>query len=333
LLGAVSLNPRASERRQLEGLLSLWDREALGAFAGVGWRRFGELTQAQREHVLLAWCDSRATQRRAAFQALRKGALLFYYMLSGPYGGRNPAWDAIGYDGPLGKLAGAPPKTLKITPIDRDTILECDVAIVGSGAGGGAAAGVLAAAGLDVIVVESGGYYDDRDFDGSELSALMRFYMGAPTATHDQSVTLLAGSCLGGGTVVNYATSFRTPDEVRREWASHGVPEFISEQYTASLDSVCERLGVNRAGDARVVPYHGFSTDGRISGAGRMRSRRSDLGSSRPVRARRVRVSDRLRCQSANLNPGDRPHVRSSARLAPELSSPESRRAFTVRQL
>jgi long-chain-alcohol oxidase len=34
-------------------------------------------------------------------------------------------------------------------------------------------------------------------------------------ASHDQSIGLLAGSCLGGGTVVNYTTSFRTPDDVR----------------------------------------------------------------------------------------------------------------------
>ncbi len=39
--------------------------------------------------------------------------------------------------------------------------------------------------------------------------------MGAPAATQDQSVALIAGSCLGGGTVVNYSTSFRTPDDVR----------------------------------------------------------------------------------------------------------------------
>ena len=91
--------------------------------------------------------------------------------------------------------------------------------IVGSGAGGGAAAGVLADAGLDVIVVEGGDYYDDEDFDGSELGAITRYYMGAPTATVDQSVGLIAGSCLGGGTVVNYSTSFRTPEEVRAEWA------------------------------------------------------------------------------------------------------------------
>ena len=71
-------------------------------------------------------------------------------------------------------------------------------------------------------------------------------YAGAPGATHDQSVGLIAGSCLGGGTVVNYSTSFRTPDDVRAEWASLGVPAFASADYTAALDAVCERLGVNQ---------------------------------------------------------------------------------------
>jgi choline dehydrogenase-like flavoprotein len=180
------------------------------------------------------------------FQALRKAALLFYYVVPGRTGGPNPAWEAIGYDGPLGPLPEAPAPALAPTAIERDTNLDCDVVIVGSGAGGGAAAGVLAGAGLDVIVVESGGYYDDRDFDGSEFKALSQYYMGAPTATHDHSVGLIAGSCLGGGTVVNYSTSFRTPDEVREEWAGHGVPAFTSDEYTASLDAVWERLGVNQ---------------------------------------------------------------------------------------
>ena len=178
---------------------------------------------------------------------MRKAALLFYYMLPGPEGARNPAWDAVGYDGPLGTLPDAPPKALATVELDgRDVKLDCDVVIVGSGAGGGATAAVLAGAGLDVVVVESGDYYDDQDFDGSELGAIARYYMAAPTATHDQSVGLLAGSCLGGGTVVNYSTSFRTPDDVRAEWASHGVPAFTSDDYTASLDAVCERLGVNQ---------------------------------------------------------------------------------------
>ncbi len=246
VLAAAALNPRASERKQLAALLSLWDSPALGALGGAGAHCFSSLPLEERQRILLSWADSRLPQRRAVFQALRKGALLFYYMLPGPEGTRNRAWDAIGYDGPLGTLAGAAPKALTPTAIAGDERLECDVVIVGSGAGGGAAAGVLAAAGLDVIVVESGGYYDDQDFDGSELAALTGFYMGAPQATHDQSVTLLAGSCLGGGTVVNYSTSFRTPDDVRSEWAAEGVPAFAGATYTESLDAVCERLGVNQ---------------------------------------------------------------------------------------
>ncbi len=247
LVQAVALNPRAAERRQLALLLSLWDSAALGAVGGAGFKRFSSLSLAERERVLQSWADSGSPQRRAAFQALRKGSLLFYYMLGGPGGqARNPAWDAIGYDGPLGQLPHAPPRALDPTAIDHDTELDCDVVIVGSGAGGGAASAVLAGAGLDVIVVETGDYYDDQDFDGSELKALTQYYMGAPNATHDQSVSLIAGACLGGGTVINYSTSFRTPDEVRSEWAGHGVPAFTSEQYTSSLDAVCERLGVSQ---------------------------------------------------------------------------------------
>ena len=246
LVEATAKNPRALERRQLAGLLTAWDTPALGALGGVGWKRFSSLPRDQRERALLAWGDSRLPQRRAVFQALRKGSLLFYYMLPGAGGVPNPAWEAIGYDGPLGTLPDAPPKALRPSTPDRNAALECDVVIVGSGAGGGAAAGVLAGARLDVIVVEGGDYYDDQDFDGSELGAITRFYMGAPTASHDQSVSLIAGSCLGGGTVVNYTTSFRTPDDVRAEWASHGVDAFTSEDYSASLDAVCERLGVSQ---------------------------------------------------------------------------------------
>lgn len=245
LLDAVAANPRAAERKQLAQLLDVWDTTPLTALGGGGFRRFSTLNQAQRERVLLSWCDSRIPQRRAAFQALRKGTLIIATMLPNPDGSPNPAWDAMGFPGPLGKKADAPAKRLTPLTISSDTHLTCDVVIVGSGAGGGTSAGVLAAAGLDVVVLEMGGYYDDADFDGSELTALSNFYLGAPQATADQSVALMAGSCLGGGTVVNYSTSFRTPDEVRAEWARHGVAAFGGEEYTQSLDAVVERLGVN----------------------------------------------------------------------------------------
>ena len=105
LLGLVGRNPRAAERKQVSQLLGLWDTRLLCAIAGGGAKRFSSLSQAERERVLLSWADSRSVQRRAAFQALRKGALLAYYGMGGGNGDRNPVWDAIGYPGPLGPPA------------------------------------------------------------------------------------------------------------------------------------------------------------------------------------------------------------------------------------
>ena len=242
---AVEKNPRVSERRQFRQLMGLWDTRLLTAIGGGGLRRFSALTPEQREQVLLSWCDSGLTQRRAAFQALRKGALLTYYMLPSD-NGKSAVWDAIGYPGPLGPVDDPPPPELRPIRPSGDMDLECDVCVVGSGAGGGTAAGVLAASGLDVVVLEAGEYYSAKDFDGGEFDGYARMYLGGgATATADQSLGLLAGATVGGGTVVNYSTSFRTPDDVREEWAGLGVPAFGGEEYGASLDAVCDRLGVN----------------------------------------------------------------------------------------
>ncbi len=243
-LEVAATNLRAAERRQLQVLLSLWDTRALTLAGGGGFRHFGDLSQADREAVLLSWCDSRLPQRRAAFQALRKAVTALAYMLPAA-DGRNPAWDPMGYPGPPGRASDPSPKEIQTLAVDRETTLDCDVCVVGSGAGGGTAAAVLAEAGLDVVVLEAGDYLDDGDFDGSELGGYARLYLGAAAlATADQSVGLYAGACLGGGTVVNFTTAFRTQDAIRAEWAAHGVPALASDDYTASLDAVWQRLGV-----------------------------------------------------------------------------------------
>ena len=92
LLALVERNPRASERKQVAQLLGLWDTRLLSAVAGGGPRRFTSLAQERREKILLSWGDSRMVQRRAAFQALRKGSLLAYYGQAGHSGNGNPVW-------------------------------------------------------------------------------------------------------------------------------------------------------------------------------------------------------------------------------------------------
>ena len=198
---------------------------------------------------------------RTGFQALRKAALAFAYMLPG-------RWEEIGYPGPLGPRADAPGPRLEPIEPHGELELECDVCVVGSGAGGGVAAAVLAAAGLDVVVLEAGGYWSERDFDGAERTGLRRLYRGGgASATDDQGVGLIAGACLGGGTVVNYSTSFRTPDEVLEEWEGLGFP---SAELGPSLDAVCDAARrqhrpqpalAARRGDARGLESLGWHVE------------------------------------------------------------------------
>ena len=225
VLAAAQKHLGPSEQRQLSLLLATWGRG------------FALLSRSRREAVLRAWCDSRIPQRRAVFVALKQAALSYAYMLP------SERWEAIRYAGPPGAPTEPPPRRLHPLRVERETGLDCDVCVVGSGAGGGVAAAVLAQAGLDVIVLEAGGYWSEADFDGAEHPGYDRLYLGgAAAATDDHGVSLIAGACLGGGTVVNYTTSFRTPDDVLAEWEGLGFP---GSELGASLDAVWERLGIN----------------------------------------------------------------------------------------
>jgi long-chain-alcohol oxidase len=233
---------------QLAQLLNIWDSRLHALFTVGRLAPFSSLAAEERIRMLLGWADSGLAQRRAAFQALRKAIGYLYVMLPGVQGAASPVWQKFNFPGPPGVQKPEAARGLQVTVPDRELELSAEICVVGSGAGGGTAAAVLANAGKDVIVLEAGGYYDDADFDGGELGGFARLYLERGfAATADQSVGLLAGECLGGGTVVNYCTSFRTPDEVREEWAASGVPWFTSQEYTRSLDAVCERLDVNLA--------------------------------------------------------------------------------------
>ncbi|RNL62611.1 FAD-binding protein [Nocardioides marmoriginsengisoli] len=240
-LELAGTNPRKSELQQLRLVLRLWDTRFLGLVLTGRPRKFSSLDQAGRERVLLSLSDSRVAAKRALFAALKGACLAPYYVTGGPV-----LWDSIGYAGPPGPLENAPDPALKPEGVTQDESIVCDVVVVGSGAGGGTAAGVLATAGLDVVVLEAGEYHDDRDFDGSERTGFSQLYAGSPGVTSEGQVQLVAGRGLGGGTVVNYTTSFPTPDHVRAEWAALGTPQFATSEYDDAMAAVNARLGVNK---------------------------------------------------------------------------------------
>jgi long-chain-alcohol oxidase len=243
---AVASNPRKTERRQVAQLLGLWNTRLLTALGGGGFEAFSELPPARREEVLRSWRDSRVAQRRGAFQALRKAALLMYYMKPGPDGRTSPMWEHTGFPGPPGRREDAAAPALTPVVADRDMTLDCDVVVVGSGAGGGPAAAVLAGAGLDVVVLEAGDYVPETELDGSEFNGYASLYLnGGAMASQDGGTGLLAGATLGGGTTVNYTTAYRTPEPIREEWARAGARGVDGDEFERSMDTVFDRLGVN----------------------------------------------------------------------------------------
>src|SRR5215218_6021914 len=97
---------------------------------------------------------------------------------------------------------------------------ECDVVIVGSGAGGAVAAAELAAAGLDVVVLEAGKHYNRDNYPSDRLEAIAALYRdgGLTIAEGRRPIPIPVAKAVGGTTVINSGTCFRAPDAVLEDW-------------------------------------------------------------------------------------------------------------------
>jgi choline dehydrogenase-like flavoprotein len=127
-----------------------------------------------------------------------------------------------------------------------DLDLKADVCIVGTGAGGAVTAAILAEAGVDVLLVEEGGYYTSNDFTAREHDVFPRLYQeGGARATKDLSISILQGKAVGGTTVVNWTTSFRTPEDVVEHWRDkHGVKGFAYADLVPHYEAIEKRLAI-----------------------------------------------------------------------------------------
>jgi len=116
---------------------------------------------------------------------------------------------------------------------------ECDVVIVGSGAGGAVVAATLAEAGLDVIVLEAGESFNRESYPQEPLDAIATLYRdgGLTVAEGRPPIPLPVARAVGGTTVVNSGTCFRAPDPVLEEWSRRygiGWATGLSEEFSAA---------------------------------------------------------------------------------------------------
>ena len=239
--------PHERDRKDLALFLGLLDSTAGGLVLFGRAKKFTDMAPDQRAAALLTMEGNRVEIVRKGIRALKTLAAFLWVTTDDP-ASPPTAWAAMGYPGPDGPPP-ATPKQITTEVVDSDRTIDCDVVVIGSGAGGGIAAAVLAAAGLSVTVLERGGYHNESDFTHLESDAYGSMYLdGGLKSTADGGVLMLAGSTLGGGTVINYTTSFATPDSVREEWDRlAGFPDvFTGDAFESSLASVQERMGVNQ---------------------------------------------------------------------------------------
>jgi choline dehydrogenase-like flavoprotein len=131
---------------------------------------------------------------------------------------------------------------------------QCDVVIVGSGAGGAVTAAILAEAGLDVIVLEAGPYMNRATYPEDPVAALTALYRdgGLTIAEGRPAVPVPVGRAVGGTTVINSGTCLRAPERVLERWRSeHGVEwamDLEAEFADAEKRLRVQRVDVDRMG-------------------------------------------------------------------------------------
>ncbi|XP_060959529.1 long-chain-alcohol oxidase FAO1 isoform X2 [Cannabis sativa] len=262
LSGSLCFNSTNSNSSKWGGLL----------FLNNNINTFSAMSPQKREKVVQKWLKHKYfTPLRLAFLYL-KVVTLHTFFSRVDENGENPTWKAIGYKVHKSKKE----EVTIIRPLDKATVqtiyendttflnalsqkglndvvlhqniynIRCDVLVLGSGCGGGVAAALLAQSGQRVIVLEKGNYFAPSDFSSLEGPSSDHMYeYGVTFGTLDGTVAIMAGTAVGGGSLINWSASIRTPKSVLKEWSEdEKLSLFGSEEYVSAMDSVCERLGV-----------------------------------------------------------------------------------------
>jgi choline dehydrogenase-like flavoprotein len=148
------------------------------------------------------------------------------------------------------------------TALGGDLAVECDVVVVGTGAGGAVVGRELAEAGLAVVFVEEGHYFDRTDFSGRSFAMQQKLYRrgGSTFSVGNVGIPIPLGQTVGGTTTVNSGTCYRTPDRVLHHWQTElGLSDLGPEQMGSYFERVEAVLGVEYAhksllgGNGRVI--------------------------------------------------------------------------------
>ncbi|MGD0279594.1 MAG: GMC family oxidoreductase [Smithella sp.] len=137
-----------------------------------------------------------------------------------------------------------------------DDNIEADVVVVGTGAGGAVVAKELAEKGYAVAIIEAGSFHRRHEFTGNPLDMIPLLYRNrAFTATLGNAIIpIQMGRAVGGTTLINSATCFRTPDDILQSWVAMGLSDFTPEKIAPYFERVEEIVRVQECESRYIGP-------------------------------------------------------------------------------
>jgi len=239
----TQLEPK--KRQDVKLLISALNSSAIITLAS-GSRKNSQNGEDQYSVLLENWSKSKLQKFRQAAVSLTRIILRSYY--SRDYPEVVELRRRVSYERPRHSEDSYAEKIESVS-IRQFGESSCEYLVIGSGAGGGVAAGLLAEAGKDVIVLEKGVHKQGGEISQSESEAYADMYETRGLLdSYDGSVGILAGSCMGGGTAVNWNGSFRMPDYVFDGWQKrHFLSSISREELDSCYDEVAQRIRCQRS--------------------------------------------------------------------------------------
>ncbi|MHB8873151.1 MAG: GMC family oxidoreductase N-terminal domain-containing protein [Myxococcaceae bacterium] len=126
-----------------------------------------------------------------------------------------------------------------------DLLLDTDVVVVGSGAGGAVVAAELAEAGQRVVVLEEGRHVPAEKYQQYRPSEAMRHLFRDASLSFalgigdTPMINVMMGKCVGGSSVLTGGVCFRVPEHVLHVWQhERGLAEMTPERLAPSFEAV-----------------------------------------------------------------------------------------------
>lgn len=121
--------------------------------------------------------------------------------------------------------------------------IAADLCVIGSGAGGAMAAMVAAEAGLNVVVLEAGGFFSPDDMTQREDAMLPQLYWDAAgRTTADRNIRIHQGKGVGGSTLHNLNLCKRISKQLLLDWRRDFGLKHLPPEKWALLYSEVEQL-------------------------------------------------------------------------------------------